>query len=160
MFATPTYMVTIRDFLSAPRMHPDCLECTQTELRNAVGLIKFLTCSTELAGRDDAECRCRRCGQSVYVPQVVFKGLDGMNKLFWNRWHHAQHLRELIEREATTRVNILEVRAFDGRISARAARAHYLQLVDELSQCRDNPSESEPSDTPTYGSRYDALART
>ena len=54
IFATPTYIVTIRDFLSAPRMHPDCLECTQTELRNAVGLMQFLICSTELAGRDDA----------------------------------------------------------------------------------------------------------
>ena len=160
IFATPTYIVTIRDFLSAPRMHPDCLECTQTELRNAVGLMKFLTCSTELAGRDDAECRCRRCGQSVDVPQVVFKRLEDMNKLFWNRWHHAQHLRELIAREATTRVTILETRAFDGRISPRAARAHYLQWVSELSQCRGNPSESDTSDTPTYGSRYDALERT
>ena len=160
IFASPTYRIPIKYFLSAPLLHPDCLECTLTDLRNAAGLMKFLCCNTELAGRDDAESRCRHCGQSVDVPQVVFKKLDALNRLFWTRWHHAQHIRELSEREATTRVNILEARAFDGRISARAARAHYLQWVDELSQCRDHPSESDTSDTPTYGSRYDALERT
>ena len=133
-------------------MHPDCLECTQTELRNAVGLMKFLTCSTELAGRDDAECRCRHCGHSVAVPQVVFKRHQEENKLFWKRWYHARQLKALIEREATIKTELAEVTSivgFRGGMTPQQKEMYHVRIVNELSACTGNPFDEEDTDTPT-----------
>ena len=149
LFATPEFWKLIAAFLNAPRSHPHCLECTETELRNVKGFAKLLRCSTDLAVRDDGECRCRRCGHKLDVPQTVFTRLAEQAALHWRQWDHGALTKELIHREATLKVELAEITQYRNGMSPRTKKMHLAQMVGQLAACSGHPGDTRYEDTPT-----------
>ena len=141
VFATPSFMQVIEQFLNAPLCHGDCLECMLTEIDSAKVFVKFLLCNTDLAGRDDAGGLCRRCGQTVEQPQLHFHRLEGNCRWYWELYRNSQRVRTAIEREATLRVEE-EAQAFLGNLGPRGEWRLYRMAIQQLSACRGNPLDA------------------
>ena len=141
VFATPAFLHAIDQFLNEPRYHGDCPECALTEIDNAKDFVKFLLCSTDIAGRDDAGGLCRGCGQRVEQPQLNFHRLEGNRNWYWQRYRHSQRVRTVIEREATFRIEE-EDEAFPGSMGPRGQWRLYQHYIQQLSACRGNPLDA------------------
>ena len=141
VFATPSFLQVIDQFLNEPRCHGDCLECMLTEIASAKDFVKFLLCNTDLAGRDDAGGLCRRCGQTVEQPQLHFHRLEGNRRWYWDLYHNSQRVRTAIEREATFRVEE-DDEAFPGSMGPRGQWRLYRDCIQQLSACRGNPLDA------------------
>ena len=100
IFVTRELWKPIAAFVEAPRYHGQCYVCNQTDMGNLKSLGGFLLGSAGLAGRDDGECLCRRCGQSVKVHQTLFTRLAEAKRAWTDRWDHSVMIQACIYREA------------------------------------------------------------
>ena len=153
IFATRELWKLITAFVEAPRFHGQCYACIQTDMGNLRSLGRFLLCSSDIAGRDDGECLCRHCGQSVKVPQTLFTRLAEAKRAWRDRWDRSVMIQACIYREASCKTDLAEITQYRYGMSPRTRAWFYADMTMQLRRCSGNPLDHyEESDTPTDSS--------
>ena len=150
IFATPELWKPIADIVDAPRYHGHCYACNHTDIGNLQSIGRFLLCSTGIAGKYDGECLCRRCGQSVEVPQTLFARLAEANRAWTDRWDRSVLIQAVIHRVADCHKELAEITQYRNGMSPRTRALYHNDMSEHIRVCKGNPlDQDEESGTPT-----------
>ena len=138
VLTVPAFRSVIEKFLSAPRWHSSCFECCNTELQNTRYLMRFLMCSTELAGRvvDEEGRPAHYVAATSQTETVRFVRLEECSRLNEGCFIRLEGIRSHIEEHARRQI------ALDGGDwTPRMKGARLLGYIQGHSECVGNPRD-------------------
>ena len=138
VLTVPAFRSVIEKFLSAPRWHSSCFECCNTELQNTRYLMRFLMCSTDLAGRlvYEEERPAHYVAATSQTETVRFVRLEECSRLNEGCFIRLERIRSHIEEHARRQI------ALDGGDwTPRMKGARLLGYIQGHSECVGNPMD-------------------